>query len=224
MVVHCKDQFKDSDLEYQEYFNQFPYPLSDFQKWSIFAIVNGHHSLVTAHTGSGKTLPAEFAIRYFKEKGKKVIYTGPIKALCNQKLYDFKQKFPNISFGILTGDIKFNPDAQCVIMTTEILRNILYQKESTHVSIDEVDKVIFDEVHYVNNKEKNDDLSQQWEDNVRPYFPESWSAPGGEEAAPYIEWEHEYRDMTKQVKFLYFNTNNGTELPESDRYLLLWFL
>ena len=56
MVVHCKDQFKDHDLEYQEYFNQFPYPLSDFQKWSIFAIVNGHHSLVTAHTGSGKTL------------------------------------------------------------------------------------------------------------------------------------------------------------------------
>jgi hypothetical protein len=78
--------------------------------------------------------------------------------------------------------------------------------------------------YYVNNKEKNDDLSQQWEENVRPYFPESWSAPGGEEDAPYIEWEHEYRDMTKQVKFLYFNTNNGTELPESDRYLLLWFL
>ena len=90
MYLKTKD-----DLLYQDYFNQFPYPLSDFQKWSIFAIVNGNHSLVTAHTGSGKTLPAEFAIRYFKNKGKKVIYTGPIKALCNQKLYDFKQKFPS---------------------------------------------------------------------------------------------------------------------------------
>ena len=120
MVIHCKETFHDHDLEYQEYFNQFPYPLSDFQKWSIFAIVNGHHSLVTAHTGSGKTLPAEFAIRYFKEKGKKVIYTGPIKALCNHKLYDFKQKFPNISFGVLTGDVKDNPEADVLIMTTEI--------------------------------------------------------------------------------------------------------
>ncbi len=126
MVVHCKDQFKDQDLEYQEYFNQFPYPLSDFQKWSIFAIVNGHHSLITSHTGSGKTLPAEFAIRYFKEKGKKVIYTGPIKALCNQKLYDMRNKFPHISFGILTGDVKDNPEADVLIMTTEILRNTLF--------------------------------------------------------------------------------------------------
>ncbi len=176
MVVHCKDQFKDHDLEYQEYFNQFPYPLSDFQKWSIFAIVNGHHSLITSHTGSGKTLPAEFAIRYFKEKGKKVIYTGPIKALCNQKLYDFKQKFPNISFGILTGDIKDNPEADVLIMTTEILRNTLFNKkintkntESKPIELQfdldietELGAVVFDEVHYIGDA----DRGSVWEQSI----------------------------------------------------------
>ncbi len=90
MVVHCTEKFNNREKKYQDYFDWFPYPLSDFQKWAIYAISNGHHSLVTAHTGSGKTLPAEFAIEYFKKIGKKVIYTGRIKALCNQKLYDFK--------------------------------------------------------------------------------------------------------------------------------------
>ena len=72
--------------------------------------------------------------------------------MSNQKLFELKEKFPDI--GILTGDIKFNPDAQCVIMTTEILRNILYQKESQHINISEVDKVIFDEVHYINDPDR----------------------------------------------------------------------
>ena len=67
--------------------------------------------MITAHTGSGKTLPAEHAIQYFVRKGKKIIYTAPIKALSNQKYNKFQIKFPNISFGILTGDIKFNPEA-----------------------------------------------------------------------------------------------------------------
>jgi superfamily II RNA helicase len=176
MVVHCKDTFHDHNLEYQEYFNQFPYPLSDFQKWSIFAIVNGHHSLVTAHTGSGKTLPAEFAIEYFKKKGKKVIYTGPIKALCNQKLYDFKKKFPNISFGILTGDVKDNPEADVLIMTTEILRNTLFNKkintkntESKPIELQfdldietELGAVVFDEVHYIGDA----DRGSVWEQSI----------------------------------------------------------
>ena len=132
MVIHCKERFDDhseENIKYQDYFKLFPYELSDFQKWSIYAIVNGHHTLVTAHTGSGKTLPAEFAIQYFKERNKKVIYTGPIKALCNQKLYDMRNKFPDISFGILTGDVKDNPEADVLIMTTEILRNTLFTKK-----------------------------------------------------------------------------------------------
>ena len=76
-------------------------------------------------TGSGKTLPAEYAIEKYCRQGKKVIYTSPIKCLANQKFHDFSKKFPDISFGILTGDIKYNPDGDCVIMTTEILRNLL---------------------------------------------------------------------------------------------------
>ena len=97
--------------------------LSDFQKWAIKAIVEGDNVLITAHTGSGKTLPAEFAINYFVKNKKKVIYASPIKALSNQKLYDMRKKFPHISFGILTGDCKDNPEADVLIMTTEILLN-----------------------------------------------------------------------------------------------------
>jgi superfamily II RNA helicase len=103
--------------------------LSDFQKWAIKAIIDGDNVLITAHTGSGKTLPAEFAISYFTQQRKKVIYASPIKALSNQKLYDMRRKFPHISFGILTGDCKDNPEADVLIMTTEILRNTLLNKK-----------------------------------------------------------------------------------------------
>ena len=133
--------------------------LDIFQLAAITAIREGHHPLVTAHTGSGKTLPAEYAIEYFiREKGKKVIYTAPIKSLSNQKFHEFKAKFPAISFGILTGDIKFNPDADCVIMTTEILRNSLAQGTFS----DDVGCVVFDEVHYINDA----DRGKVWEECI----------------------------------------------------------
>ena len=138
----------------------FGFELDSFQKHAITAIKNNENVLVTAHTGSGKTVPAIFGIADSLEKNKKIIYTSPIKSLSNQKLYELKEKFPDI--GILTGDIKFNPDAQCVIMTTEILRNILYQKESQHINISEVDKVIFDEVHYINDP----DRGKVWEECI----------------------------------------------------------
>ena len=85
------------------------FSLSPFQLDAINALTEGNHVLITAHTGSGKTLPAEWSISHFHEKGKKVIYTAPIKALSNQKFHEFSKMFPSISFGILTGDIKFNP-------------------------------------------------------------------------------------------------------------------
>jgi superfamily II RNA helicase len=170
MVITCSKEFivsQDSMRETCEnYFNNFKVSLSDFQKWAIYSIVKGDHCLITAHTGSGKTLPAEFAIEYFKSKNKKVIYTGPIKALCNQKLYDFKKKFPHISFGILTGDIKDNPDADVLIMTTEILRNTLLNRKINTVNSKPLEllfnlniecdlgAVIFDEVHYIGDAER----------------------------------------------------------------------
>ena len=78
MVIICpNDSFFEND-KYSIHFQEFPYELSNFQKWAIKAIVDGDHSLVTAHTGSGKTLPAEFAIKYFVKQGKKIIYASPL--------------------------------------------------------------------------------------------------------------------------------------------------
>jgi superfamily II RNA helicase len=149
---------------------EFPFELSPFQKTAIAAIDDGNHVLVTAHTGSGKTLPAEYAIRHFTAKGKRVIYTAPIKALSNQKFYEFQKQFPEISFGILTGDIKFNPEADVLIMTTEILKNTLYlrQLKTTQPLDFEMDIetdlgcVVFDEVHYINDP----DRGKVWEETI----------------------------------------------------------
>jgi superfamily II RNA helicase len=150
--------------EYNHYFENYPYELSDFQKHAIKAIVDGNHVLVTAHTGSGKTLPAEFAIRHFVNQGKKVIYTSPIKALSNQKYYEFSRKFPDITFGLLTGDIKTNPSADVLIMTTEILMNKLFRMHDVAAAASrlsfEMDierdlaAVVFDECHYINDADR----------------------------------------------------------------------
>jgi superfamily II RNA helicase len=146
-----------TETNYDEHFNLFTYTLSDFQKQSIQAIVDGNHSLVTAHTGSGKSLPAEFAIQFFTKQGKKVIYTSPIKALSNQKYYEFVNKYPHISFGIMTGDIKINPEAQVVIMTTEILMNSLFVGPIPGLAC-----VVFDEIHYINDAERG----KVWEQSI----------------------------------------------------------
>ena len=78
--------------------------------------------------------------------------------------------------------------------------------------------------YYVNNKEKTDALNEVWETNVRPYFPDAWTGYGGEEEAPFLEWSHEYRDVSKQVNFLYFESDDTGARPEEDWYLKLWFL
>ena len=164
----CNQPFPDTD-ELTQLWNKWAhFTLSDFQKWAILGISDGRHVLVGAHTGSGKTLPAEFAIQHFCKKGKKVIYTTPLKAISNQKLYEFSKKYPNISFGLITGDNQFNPNADVLIMTTEILRNTLFREmmlNSTNegsrdlLSFDidlqhELGIVIFDEVHYINDHDR----------------------------------------------------------------------
>ena len=93
-------------------FSKWPFPLSDFQKWAIYSAYNGFDTLVCAPTGSGKTLPADFIIEHTVGRGKKVIYTTPIKALSNDKMDELSKKFPQFSFGILTGDNKQNPEAK----------------------------------------------------------------------------------------------------------------
>jgi superfamily II RNA helicase len=134
--------------------------LSEFQIQANKSIENGYHTLITAHTGSGKTLPAEYAIKYFTERGKKVIYTSPIKALSNQKYAEFTKKFPELQIGILTGDNKHNPGANVLIMTTEILQNNLFKtNKNAYLEIDmnietELGCVIFDEVHYIDDHDR----------------------------------------------------------------------
>ena len=160
MVRICTDPYEITETNVISYIEQFPFPLSDFQKYAVEGIVTGNDVLITAHTGSGKTLPAEFAIRYFTSLGKKVIYTAPIKALSNQKFKEFSEKFPNV--GILTGDIKMNPEADVLIMTTEILQKQLYDKTFANFDLDKLACVIFDEVHYINDA----DRGTVWEETI----------------------------------------------------------
>ena len=104
----------------------FPYKLDDFQIAAIAAIDDDKHVLVMAHTGSGKTTVAKYAILKHIALGHKVIYTSPIKALSNQIYKNISLEYPHINIGIKTGDIEINSDADLVIMTTEILRNELH--------------------------------------------------------------------------------------------------
>jgi len=150
----------DNEEKYKEHFEKFKFPLHIFQKYAIEGIVEGQHVLITAPTGTGKTLPGEFSIDYFASQGKKVIYTCPIKALSNEKFNTFTKKYEHISVGLITGDIKTNPSASVLIMTTEILLNKLYQLKSgtncvnnaTSFDMDIVNElacVVFDEIHFI---------------------------------------------------------------------------
>jgi superfamily II RNA helicase len=138
----------------------YTFPLDPFQQHAMKAICSEENVLVTAKTGSGKTLVGEVQIAYSLRKGKRVFYTTPIKSLSNQKFNDLKKQFGSV--GIMTGDIKFCPNANVVIMTTEILRNLLFKKDSTtksigltaEISCEDLDAVIFDECHYINDRDR----------------------------------------------------------------------
>ena len=125
------------------------FELDNFQKQAIKSLLDGLNVLVTAPTGSGKTLIAEKGIEKYIEDGKKVIYTTPIKALSNQKFNDFQNE--GIDTGLLTGDRNENPNANLIIATTEILRNMIFSEDER---INEIGLVILDEVHYLADKER----------------------------------------------------------------------
>ncbi|PON29137.1 hypothetical protein TGAM01_v202245 [Trichoderma gamsii] len=128
---------------------EWPFELDTFQKEAVYHLENGDSVFVAAHTSAGKTVVAEYAIALAAKHMTKAIYTSPIKALSNQKFRDFRQEFDEV--GILTGDVQINPEASCLIMTTEILRSMLYRGADL---IRDVEFVIFDEVHYVNDYER----------------------------------------------------------------------
>ena len=129
-----------------------------FQKKAIDYIREGFSVIVSAPTGAGKTVIAEYIINNCLEKGTKVIYTAPIKALSNQKFRDFHQGFPD-KIGILTGDVSINPDAPVLIMTTEIFRNKVLEENS---NLGNYSWIIFDEVHYLDDYERG----TVWEESL----------------------------------------------------------
>ncbi|KAG5639554.1 hypothetical protein H0H81_012225 [Sphagnurus paluster] len=122
--------------------HKYPFELDTFQKQAVYHLEMGDSVFVAAHTSAGKTVVAEYAIALAEKHMTRAIYTSPIKALSNQKFRDFKQTFSSSSVGILTGDVQINPEASCLIMTTEILRSMLYKGADL---IRDVEFVIFDE-------------------------------------------------------------------------------
>jgi len=127
---------------------EWPFELDTFQKEAVYHLEQGDSVFVAAHTSAGKTVVAEYAIAMATRNMTKAIYTSPIKALSNQKFRDFKETFPGVEIGLITGDVQINPEANCLIMTTEVLRSMLYRGADL---IRDVEFVIFDEVHYVND-------------------------------------------------------------------------
>jgi superfamily II RNA helicase len=223
MVKICSNIYsQENELIYKNYFKKYQFDLSSFQKYAIQGIIEGNHVLVTAHTGSGKTLPAEFAIEYFVSKGKKIIYTSPIKALSNQKFYDFSKKFPNINFGILTGDIKTNPQADVLIMTAEILLNKLYQNKSiTNNNINnsfemdinnELACVIMDEVHYINDQERG----KVWEETILmlpSHIQMVMLSATLDSPEKFASWCENRGSMTSSNKIVYLTSTNERVVP-----------
>ncbi|KAG4080682.1 hypothetical protein HA402_013212 [Bradysia odoriphaga] len=128
---------------------EYPFVLDSFQKEAILCIENNQSVLVSAHTSAGKTVVAEYAVARSLASKQRVIYTTPIKALSNQKYREFSEEFKDV--GLVTGDATINPTASCLIMTTEILRNMLYRGSEI---MREVGWVVFDEIHYMRDKER----------------------------------------------------------------------
>ncbi|KAI1902399.1 hypothetical protein AGOR_G00044360 [Albula goreensis] len=128
---------------------KWPFELDVFQKQAVLRLEAHDSVFVAAHTSAGKTVVAEYAIALSQKHMTRTIYTSPIKALSNQKFRDFKNTFGDV--GLLTGDVQLNPEASCLIMTTEILRSMLYNGSEV---IRDLEWVIFDEVHYINDAER----------------------------------------------------------------------
>ena len=142
----------------------FPFELDEFQKDACNYISEGKSVVVCAPTGAGKTVIAEHAIHLALENETRIFYTTPLKALSNQKYYDFSQKYGADKVGLLTGDTSINRGAQIVVMTTEVFRNMLYGTNFGSVTdnLKDVKYVILDEVHYMNDEQRG----TVWEESI----------------------------------------------------------
>ncbi|KAM4719845.1 exosome RNA helicase MTR4 [Anableps anableps] len=136
---------------------EYPFILDPFQREAILCIDNNQSVLVSAHTSAGKTVCAEYAIALALREKQRVIFTSPIKALSNQKYREMYEEFQDV--GLMTGDVTINPTASCLVMTTEILRSMLYRGSEI---MREVAWVIFDEIHYMRDIERG----VVWEETI----------------------------------------------------------
>nr|XP_048707548.1 exosome RNA helicase MTR4 isoform X2 [Caretta caretta] len=136
---------------------EYPFILDAFQREAILCVDNNQSVLVSAHTSAGKTVCAEYAIALALREKQRVIFTSPIKALSNQKYREMYEEFQDV--GLMTGDVTINPTASCLVMTTEILRSMLYRGSEV---MREVAWVIFDEIHYMRDAERG----VVWEETI----------------------------------------------------------
>ncbi len=148
-----------------EFAGLYDFPLDDFQVRACREIEAGGGVLVAAPTGSGKTIVGEFAVHLGLKTGRKCFYTTPIKALSNQKYHDLVARYGEERVGLLTGDHTVNGEAPIVVMTTEVLRNMLYAGSRTLLGLG---FVVMDEVHYLADRERG----AVWEE-VIIHLPES---------------------------------------------------
>jgi superfamily II RNA helicase len=135
------------------------YRLDDFQQQAVLELMKGNSVLVSAPTGVGKTLVADYLIDQAIAKGDRIIYTAPIKALSNQKFKEFKALYGAERVGIVTGDVVINSEAEICLMTTEIFRNILHQDLPR---LEGISHIIFDEIHYLSDEERG----TVWEESI----------------------------------------------------------
>jgi ATP-dependent RNA helicase HelY len=144
----------------QAFAARYPFPIDDFQLEAMAHLAEGQSVMVTAPTGTGKTLVAEYAVWLAQQRGKRVIYTTPLKALSNQKYRDMRILYGNDAVGLVTGDIVEHSSASIVIMTTEVYRNMLLEEGGDRFSTDatlfpkslsDIGFVVFDELHYLSD-------------------------------------------------------------------------
>ena len=201
---------------------EFPFELDEFQKDACNCIDNGESVVVCAPTGAGKTVIAQHAIHRALEQGLRVFYTTPLKALSNQKYYDFGEKYGSDKVGLLTGDTSINRNAQIVVMTTEVFRNMLYGTNFGAVAdnMKDVRYVVLDEVHYMNDEQRG----TVWEESII-YCPTnvqiialSATVANAQELTDWINTVHSKTELVDTdfrpvpLRFFYFDSSQPNKL------------
>ena len=200
----------------------FPFELDEFQKDACNCINEGKSVVVCAPTGAGKTVIAQHAIHRALEEGKRIFYTTPLKALSNQKYYDFGEKYGHDKVGLLTGDTSINRNAQIVVMTTEVFRNMLYGTNFGSVTdnMKDVKYVVLDEVHYMNDEQRG----TVWEESII-YCPTnvqiialSATVANADELTDWINTVHSKTELVDTdfrpvpLRFYYFDSSQPSKL------------